>query len=407
MIPADPHRRALSARPARSLPAGWPLGALLCLYPLWWILGIGQFAFVVFSVPMTIELWRRRRPLRLPAFGAWCLFLLWYLTCLVMLPFQAPGSTSGSLSGRAISVVIGIMQLGCVTVSWLYVGNLPTSQLSQRRLQKWLSILFLVTVAGELLALVSPYFQFTSPIERILPASIRANYYAESLVHPNAAQVQDVLGYTAPRPAAPWSYTNYWANNLSILLVWFCVYMWFPARARRRGALALVLVAATVTVVYSLNRGLWLGLIGSFVFLVASRARRGDTRSALLTIAIVPLIAVAFLATPLHSVVSARASHGQSNDIRAFLDEDAFKGTRLTRTRLGGTEGLGKPAVDRGRTFGHVRAMRVCANRQHRPDLGGDVQRRAGRSPALRRLLPHVLVAAAPPTAVDRRRRYS
>jgi len=35
---------------------------------------------------------------------------------------------------------------------------------------------------------------------------------------------------------------------------------------------------------------------------------------------------VTFLATPLHTIVSSRASHGTSNDIRAFLDADAFKG---------------------------------------------------------------------------------
>jgi polysaccharide biosynthesis protein PslJ len=339
---------AVAGSSARRLPAGWPLAALLCFYPLWWAIGIGQFAFMIFSVPMVVHLWRRR-PLRLPpAFGLWMLFLIWYVLCLVMLPAAAPGSTSGTISGRAISILIEIIQLAGATVALLYVGNLSTSELSQRRLQKWLSVLFLVTVAGGLLALAFPYFQFTAPLEHLLPRSIRANTYALSIVHPNAAQVQDVLGYTSPRPAAPWSFTNYWANNLSILLVWFCLYMWSPARFRRRAALIVAMAATIVTVVYSLNRGLWIGLIGSVAFLIVSLARRGDLRSTFAALAMIPIMAVAFLATPLHTVVGARASHGGSNDIRSFLDADAFKGALAspivgwggTRKALGSSQSI-------------------------------------------------------------------
>jgi O-antigen ligase len=327
--PAKAPLRPTDAPPAqqrRQLPAGWPLAAILCFYPVWWALGIGQFAFVIFAVPMVRQLWRRR-PLALPpAFGLWLLFLLWYVLCLVMLPFAAPASLSGSFSGRIISIAIEILELASVTITLVYVGNISTTELSQRRLQKWMSVLFLVTVAGGLLALAAPYFQFTSPLEVLLPRAIRANTYAASLVHPNAAQVQDVLGYTSPRPAAPWTFTNYWANNLSILLVWFCLYMWFPARLRRRGALVLTLILATVTIVYSLNRGLWIGLVVSFAFLIVSLARRGDLRSSLATVALIPIIVVAFLASPLHTIVGQRASHGGSNDIRTFLDEAAVKG---------------------------------------------------------------------------------
>jgi len=313
-------------RRALRLPPGWPLAAPLCLYPLWWVLGVGQFAFMIFTVPMVVHLWRRR-PIKLPpAFGVWALFLFWYVLCLVMLPFTAPNSTSGTLSGRAISIVIEFAQLICATITMIYIGNLPVAEVSQRRIQKWLSILFVVTVAGGLLGLASPYFQFTAPLEHLLPHTIRSNYYAISLIHPNAAQVQNVLGYQSPRPAAPWSYTNYWANNLSILLVWFCLYMWYPAKFRRRTTLVAVMGLAIVTIVYSLNRGLWFGLVASLVFLIAAVARSGDFRSALATIALIPILVVTFLATPLHTIVSSRASHGTSNDIRAFLDADAFKG---------------------------------------------------------------------------------
>ena len=43
--PAPPPRKWLN------LPAGWPLFALFAGYPVWWLLGLGQFACFVFAVP--------------------------------------------------------------------------------------------------------------------------------------------------------------------------------------------------------------------------------------------------------------------------------------------------------------------------------------------------------------------
>jgi hypothetical protein len=308
------------------LPSGWPLAGLLCLYPLWWALGIGQFAFLIFSVPMALDL-RRRRPIRLPpAFGAWLLFLSWFVLSLVMLPGNPPGTSPGSLGGRMISIVLRLVELLSATVILLYVGNLPIREVSQRRVMRWLSTLFLVTIAGGLLGLFAPYFQFTSPVEHLLPSSVTSNYFASSLVHPNAAQVQSVLGFVSPRPAAPWSYTNYWANNLSILLVWFCLYMWHPRKAGRRVFLLIALMITTVVTVYSLNRGLWIGIVVSFLFMIATAARAGDARSVVAAGALIPVVALAFFATPLHTIVGLRASHGESNDIRNFLDRAAARG---------------------------------------------------------------------------------
>lgn len=311
---------------ARRLPPGWPLAAILCLYPLWWALGVGQFAFLIFSVPMALEL-RRRRPIRLPpAFGAWLLFLAWFVLSLVMLPGNPSGTVPGSFGGRLISIVLRLVELLCATVMLLYVGNLPIREVSQRRILRWLSALFLATIAGGLLGLFAPHFEFTSPIERLLPGSLTSNYFAKSLVHPNAAQVQSVLGFVSPRPAAPWSYTNYWANNLSILLVWFCLYWWHPRRTGRRIFLLLALMITTVVTVYSLNRGLWIGIIFSVLFMIVTATRAGDARSVVAAGALIPVVALAFFATPLHTIVGLRASHGESNDIRNFLDRAAVRG---------------------------------------------------------------------------------
>ena len=50
------------ARPRERRP-GWPLTALLLLYPLWWALGMGTLIVFVLAVPMVVHL-VRRRPVR-------------------------------------------------------------------------------------------------------------------------------------------------------------------------------------------------------------------------------------------------------------------------------------------------------------------------------------------------------
>src|SRR5581483_3267658 len=128
------------------------------------------------------------------------------------------------------------------------------------RLLAWL---FVVTVAGGLLGVVAGRFQFSSPVELLLPNHLRSNAFVQSLVHPAAAQLMDVLGHESPRPAAPWGYTNTWGNDFCLLVGWFVVAAFSRSgsaggSARIRRVLAAgVLAVAVVPVVYSLNRGLW------------------------------------------------------------------------------------------------------------------------------------------------------
>jgi hypothetical protein len=327
MLPAEPRRVTTNPRVRRRhLKPGWPLAALLCLYPLWWAVGIGEFSFVLVAVPIGVDLWRRR-PLRLPpAFGWWLLYLLWSVLSLVMLPMTAPGTAAGSVGGRAISIITNLVDLASVTLLLLYVGNLSLAELPQRRLLKWMSWLFVATVLGGVLGMIAPTFQFTSPVEALLPHSLTSNAYAASFVHPAAAQVQsNVLDQTTGRPAAPWGYTNFWGNNISLLLVWFCVYERQRARVRTLWLVAAVAVAL-VTIVYSLNRGVWLGVVLSIGYVVWHLTRRGDARALLASGIAIIVVVLAFFVTPLHSVVDQRAHHGQSNDVRAFLDKAAVSG---------------------------------------------------------------------------------
>lgn len=308
------------------LAPAWPLWALLVPFPIWWGLGLGSFIFPILAVPMAFQL-ARRRPLRVPPwFWLWVLFLIWTIIGLIMFTKTPPGTITGTVGGRLISIGVELIEYASATVTLLFIGNLSARELPQRRMLQWLAVLFLVTVFGGFLGTYVPTFQFSSPLELLLPGGLRTDPYIAALVHPNAAQVQSVLGSAGGRAAAPWGYTNFWANNLSLLLIWFVV-GWGVGRSTGRKVVCGLVVAATlVPIVYSLNRGLWIGLVVSALWVAVRLFLRGRVIALFAVLAIGALGVIGFAETPLHEVFGARLQHGGSNDIRTFLGKAAIDG---------------------------------------------------------------------------------
>lgn len=319
--------------------AAWPIGALLIGYPLWWALGFGGLAVIVVAVPMAVVLWRRR-PIRVPhGFGLWLLLLAGYLLSAFMLA-ETPVGTYGELgAGRLAGYAMRLALYVSLLVMVLYLGNLTERELPQLRLVRMLGVLFVTTVAGGLLGVFFPSFAFTAPLERVLPDWIGGNSFVQNLIHPTAAQMQKVLGHASPRPEAPFEWANAWGSNLSILLIWFVVGWWVYGDARRRAAAVVLIALAAIPVVYSLNRGLWIGLGMAAVYLMARVA--GRTR---LTICLAGAAgALAFTLSPLAGLVGQRIDSPHSNDIRAFTvtatvqaaTESPFIGFGNTRNAMG------------------------------------------------------------------------
>lgn len=321
---------------------GWPVTALLGLYPLWWALGVAQFSYIVLAVPMGLHL-LRRRPIKVPrGFGIWLLFLGWVISGGLLLGIDAPGTLAGS--GGLVSWTTRVVSYCSLTVLFLYIGNLSEREMPRAKIVRLLGLLFLFAIAGGLASLVWPYFQFTSPFEMLLPGSVRGNQYVQSLVHPALAQVQDVLGYASPRPKAPFEYTNSWGNNVAILALWFVAAHW----SRHRLLTLAGLCVAAVPIIYSLNRGMWIGLCLAVGYVAIRLALRG--RLALLGgIAVgVVLAGGVLVASPLGSVFQGRLDNGRSDQIRANLSDQAvseamtspFVGYGNTRTALGSPESI-------------------------------------------------------------------
>ena len=74
-----------------------------------------------------------------------------------------------------------------------------------------MSWMFVVTVVGGVVGLVLPNLEFTSLVEAVLPGALRSNKFISILVHPAAASFSSVLGVSAPRPIAPFTFANAWA----------------------------------------------------------------------------------------------------------------------------------------------------------------------------------------------------
>ncbi len=332
VVPGGTQRAAAhSSAPRRTttLPA-WPVAGVLALYPLWWALGLGVLIFPLTAVPMLVLLLRRAhagRPLRLPpGFAWWLLFLAAVVISMAALGADPAGTVTGSAGSRLLAVVYRLVMYAAMTVLLVYAGNLTEAELPRRRLVKLLGWLFVVTVAGGLLGIVAGTFEFTSPVEYLLPGSVRNKGFVQSLVHPYAAQIMDLVGGEKPRPAAPWGYTNTWGNNFCLLMGWLVVAAWASRRPGARPLALLCLAVAIVPAVVSLNRGLWIG-VGVVVLYVAARyVLMGRLWIIGAVLAAAAALVVALVATPLGDTVTARLDNGKSNGVRSFLMQRAVDG---------------------------------------------------------------------------------
>lgn len=307
------------------LPAGWPLVVLLGGFPVFWALGMPNLAVTIMAVPMAVHL-LTHRPIRLPhGFLLWALFLTWSLVAVLMLGVDPPGTIPDSASGRLIGWGFRELSYVSVTVVLLYIGNLTEEEFPQRRLVRLLGWFFVWAVCGGVLGMLLPYFEFTSPFEMILPQSIRSNPYVNQLVHPTAAQVQELLGGETPRPAAPFGYTNTWGYHITVLAVWFVAGWVIGRRASSKLIAISILLVGGVVLIYSLNRAAWIGALLAVAYVVIRLALHQRLLPLLGTLLAAAVAVLVFFASPLHQVVEARAADGKSNDIRSFTTERALE----------------------------------------------------------------------------------
>jgi hypothetical protein len=259
-----------------------------------------------------------------------------------MLGVNPPGTLPGDAAERMISVGFNLAGYVVVAIALLYVGNLTEEEFPRARLIRQLGWMFGVVVAGGLLGTVAPTFEFTSPVEWLLPRSVAQNAFVQSLVHPAAAQVQEALDFSTGRPAAPFGYTNVWGYVLTLLLGFFAI-GWLGRPGPRRLVGLAVLGISLVPVVYSLNRGVWIALGLTVVFSTVWLARNGHLLALATLVAGLVLTVAVVAASPLTGMVEQRLSNPHSDGIRAFtlqqtlvvVQESPALGFGSTRRALG------------------------------------------------------------------------
>lgn len=308
---------------------GAALTWLLAAYPLWWALGMGVLVVPLVAALAAVGLLRRRTVAVPPAFGWWLVFLIAVALSFANLGVDPPGTVPGSWVSNLPGATFRLGFYCCCTLIALWAFNLVAEgAYPRRRLLRLLAWLFVVTVAGGLLGTFAGGFEYTSPVEALLPESVARDGFVQSLVHPSAAQTMDFLGYETPRPSAPWGYTNTWGNNFAITVVWLVVAAFCaPVATRWRVAATVLLAVSLIPAVYSMNRGLWLGLAAIAVF-ASIRLLLSGRPAGMMALAGAGCAALLLIAlTPLGSIVQARMSNGHSDDGRAFSSERA---TELT-----------------------------------------------------------------------------
>ena len=316
-------------------PEHWPLTVLLIGYPLWWVLGMSAFMPLIVAVPMLLQV-LRRHPIRVPdGFGWWLVFLACVVLSVTMLFVDAPGAVPGGGPSRLIVFTYRVGWYLACTIVLLWVVNLDETALPSRRVVRLMSWMFIVTVLGGLLGVVLPNLEFTSLVEALLPGALRSNNFVRSLVHPQSAAVQSILGTDSPRPVAPFSFANSWGANVSMFLPFFLVGWLGKDAGWRRSVAPVVLVAASVPIVLSLNRGLWLSLALGAVYYVFRLVMTGRIVAIVGAAAVVAVASVTLLVSPLGDMVSNRLETPHSNERRGELLTDTVVSTAIGSPVLG------------------------------------------------------------------------
>ena len=321
-VPPGPDGGAAPPRLLGRWPAHWPLSLMLVPFPLWWLLGLTVIAPLTLAGVMALQLYRRRATLLTPpGFGLWLVFLAWVALGVLVLWVDAPQAVSGG-GGFSRLLVFGyrFALYSAATVLLLWIANLSQKELPSRLVMQLFGWMFVVTVAGGILGVLAPTFEFTSPVEMLLPGSIRANEFLGSMVHPDAASLQNVLGGEPdPRPKAPFAFANSWGSNVALFLPFF-VAAWLFKGARWQQVLApVVLGLAAVPIIDSLNRALWGALVVMFVLAVFALLGHGRLLATTGMVAIAGLAVIVFALSPLYGTFQERLDNPHSNDRRAEL----------------------------------------------------------------------------------------
>jgi polysaccharide biosynthesis protein PslJ len=292
---------------------------LFPLNPLWWVLGLGDFAWCVMAVPLWLWILHRRR-LDVPAsVGLFTVYVAWTLVTAIRLDRFTRVLAFGFRTAAYLTA-IGLA---------IYVHN--ERLVTRERFVRWVSWFWVAAIAGGYLGLVLPHGRIgTTFASVLLPSSITSNDFVGNLVRPGFAQVQDLGGLAGlARPKTLFSFTNEWGGNVALLTPFFVATYVLSSDPRRRRFGRVALAFAMVPMIASANRGLWLSLAVLLTYLAVRTFFHGSTAVLRALVTIVLGLGVLMAATPLGTVVFDRVTES-SADTRVGIYQEAIDGAKAS-----------------------------------------------------------------------------
>lgn len=312
----DPPPRQLDDERNRLLPSWWALGTVTIGYPVLYLLGLASFSWIIVGCAVLPAAFFRR-PVRVPpGMGTWLLFLAWALM--------------SALTLTAVDRVLAfafryLLYLGATGFFFRTYNSLRSGRLTVERVMGLLTVLWGVTVVGGLIGTILPTLVLRTPMQIILPGSIANHDFIGALIAFDVAQVQNLWGAPIGRPNAPFPYTNAWGSTLSILFPIAIAWLIAGYGSRRSRLTVRVLMAASVIpIVISLNRGLWLTLGLTVLFVCVRLALLGRVGGLVRITTAGLIVGLLLLLTPLGGLITQRNETAHSDEGRLSLYSQAI-----------------------------------------------------------------------------------
>mgnify|MGYP000878961216 CR=1 FL=1 len=243
MRPATRHRLA-------AIFAAWPVILPFAAYALWWILGVGDFIWIIagFIIALT---WVATHGFRLPpVMLLWIMFVLWVAVSLAMT------DTSGRLLGAIYRLLLYLSATALALHTYNHRNYLSIWRVSGAMV--W--FLAGMTVCGYL-AMSFPELTIRTPMAWIMPDSLASNdLIGDMIIRRTTQWNRDAWIPQAVRPSAPFLYANTWGNVYSLVLPFAMIYLWLAWHTAKRWWVLLVIIASVFPALSTLNRGMFIGL---------------------------------------------------------------------------------------------------------------------------------------------------
>lgn len=298
------------------LPA-WPVTLPFSAYALWWIVGVGDFIWILAGVAIILT-WLGTKNMRLAApLWLWVLFLVWVVASLAM------NDTSGRMLGSVYRLLL-YLSAGLFAI---HIFNARSSATMIRMGQSLVWFLAGMSVCGYI-ALAFPEATIRTPMSYVIPGGLKNNELISDMVIRHTTHWNpDAWIDQAVRPVAPFLYANTWGNVYSLLLPLVLVHLWVMWHTRQRWWILAVILGSVVPALSTLNRGMFVGLGVVSLWVGIQALRRGAFAPVGVAGVGVGAIAAGWFASPFGANLFSRVSETASTADRGELYWATLEGT--------------------------------------------------------------------------------